>query len=182
MLFSPNKAYWYVLFVYNGKENKVVEALNSHFKGEELFPFVPKKDKWFIGKGKKIKEKKLFFPGYVFIETTLNAKEFIRFTKHFIETSHDIIRLLHNSDDRNDIAVKDRERKAWVYLLGDNKCVEESVGFIENDKVFIEYGPLRGLEGTIKKINRHKREAYIEVEIMGRRMKMSVAVQIIKKV
>jgi len=182
MHFSSDKEFWYVLFVYGGKEDKVVNALSAHFKNEEIFPFVPRKDKWFIGKGKKVKEKELLFPSYVFIETKLTGSEFIGLTAEFIRTSSDIIRLLRNSDNDSDIAIRDHERGAWLHLLGREKHIEESVGFIEKDKVFIEYGPLKGLEGIIKNINRHKREALIETEFMGRAVTMNVAVQIIKKI
>ena len=180
MPFHESKEYWYVLFVYDGKEEKVVDSLNSRFKNGEVSPFVPRKDKWFIGRGKKIKERELLFPGYVFIESALADLEFASLTKDFIGTSHDIIRLLRYSD--NEISVRHHERKTWLYLLGKEKCIETSVGFIENDRVCIECGPLMGHEGIIKKINRHKREAIIEIEFMGQLIKMSIAIQIIKKI
>ena len=168
--------------MFDGKEEKVVQSLNSRFKNGELFPFLPTKEKWFIGRGKKVKEKGLLFPGYVFIETALAGRDFLSLTRQFIDSSSDIIRLLKNSDSDDDFAIKESERTAWLYLLGKEKCVEASVGFMEDDKIYIEYGSLKGLEGIIKKINRHKREATIETQFMGRLQKIDVALQIIKKV
>ncbi len=37
--------------------------------------------------------------------------------------------------------------------------VEESIGFIKGDNVFITSGPLKGRESVIKKIDRHKRRS-----------------------
>ncbi|MDR2266789.1 MAG: hypothetical protein LBE09_04305 [Christensenellaceae bacterium] len=57
-----------MLFVFNGKEQKVVNALNAMYKGHNIFPFLPLKDKWFVGKGKERKGEELLFSGYVFID------------------------------------------------------------------------------------------------------------------
>lgn len=42
-------------------------------------------------------------------------------------------------------------------------------------------GSLIGCEGFIKKINRHRREAVIEVEFMGRLISVSVGLEIVKR-
>ena len=46
-------------------------------------------------------------------------------------------------------------------LKSDNEIVKMSEGIIENDQVAIFNGPLKGMEGTIKRINRHKKVAVI---------------------
>jgi transcriptional antiterminator NusG len=38
---------------------------------------------------------------------------------------------------------------------------------IENSQVIILSGPLEGMEGYIKKIDRHKRKAYLEIPMFG---------------
>lgn len=181
MLFSGQNEFWYVLFVFDGYEQKITDSINKHYNNESLVAFLPKKDKWFIGQGKRIKESVLLFPGYVFIETHLTSGEFVALTKQFLGNSREIIRILCNGD-AGDIAVKEHERLAWSHLLGKENCVETSVGFIENEKIYIEYGPLKGKEGMIKKLDRHKREAIIEMDFMGRMINVNVAVQLIKKI
>ena len=61
------------------------------------------------------------------------------------------------------------------------QVVEMSEGIIENDCVIITKGPLKGNEGLIKKIDRHKRKAWMEIQMFGRTMEMQVGVEIVMK-
>ena len=53
--------------------------------------------------------------------------------------------------------------------------------FFENDKIIINEGPLIGLEGLITKIDRHKRIAYVNVELLGKLTRVQVGLEIISK-
>ena len=63
----------------------------------------------------------------------------------------------------------------------DKQLVEMSSGIIENDRVQILAGPLMGMEGNIRRIDRHKRTAYLEIEMFGRTVEMKVGLEIIRK-
>ena len=63
----------------------------------------------------------------------------------------------------------------------DKQLVEISFGIIENDRVQILAGPLMGMEGNIRRIDRHKRTAYLEIEMFGRTVEMKVGLEIIRK-
>ena len=67
-------------------------------------------------------------------------------------------------------------------LLGADYCIQESIGYVEGDKVIIKSGGLMGSESRIKKINRHKREAVLEINILGDMRQVIVALEIIKKI
>ncbi len=64
----------------------------------------------------------------------------------------------------------------------EEQLVAMSTGIIENDQVRILTGPLQGMEGYIRKINRHKRKAWVSIEMFGRSVDMEVGLEIIKKV
>ena len=49
-----------------------------------------------------------------------------------------------------------------------NHTVRMSEGYISGDKITVTRGPLMGFEGDIRKIDRHKRRAYIDVTLFGR--------------
>ncbi|MCD8120111.1 MAG: KOW motif-containing protein [Lachnospiraceae bacterium] len=57
-----------------------------------------------------------------------------------------------------------------------------SVGVMENDRVKIISGPMKGMEGCIRKVNRHKRLAKIEVNMFGGLMEATVGVEVVRKV
>lgn len=64
----------------------------------------------------------------------------------------------------------------------DNFIAEESKGIILNDNIIINSGPLKGRESIIKKIDRHKRRAEIELMWFGDLKQVSVALEIVSKV
>ena len=75
-----------------------------------------------------------------------------------------------------------KEEVALLMKLGNEEQeVEMSTGIIEGDKVRIFAGPLQGMEGLIKKIDRHKRMAYLEVEMFGRTVEMGVGLEIVSR-
>ncbi|MEG1082377.1 MAG: hypothetical protein RSE44_27960, partial [Pseudomonas sp.] len=68
------------------------------------------------------------------------------------------------------------------HLTGDEHVFEVSTGHIVDDVITIAHGPLAGLEGCIKKIDRHKRTALIELTFCGRNIQTKVGLEIVKKV
>ena len=56
-----------------------------------------------------------------------------------------------------------------------------STGVIEGDEVVVLNGPLMGRTSLIKKIDRHKRLAYLELEMLGRKKTIKVGLEIIAK-
>lgn len=81
----------------------------------------------------------------------------------------------------------------YVFLIAENQeklvnglrkvigLTKISSGIIENDRVQILAGPLMGMEGNIRRIDRHKRTAYLEIEMFGRTVEMKVGLEIIRK-
>jgi transcriptional antiterminator NusG len=55
------------------------------------------------------------------------------------------------------------------------------VGFCEGDKVRVTSGALVGLESLIKKVNRHKREAIVEMEMMGDVRRVKLMLEVVEK-
>ena len=63
----------------------------------------------------------------------------------------------------------------------DRRVVGMSTGVIEGDKVLVLNGPLMNHEGLIRKIDRHKRMAYLEIEILGRMKTVKIGLEIVAK-
>jgi transcriptional antiterminator NusG len=57
-----------------------------------------------------------------------------------------------------------------------------SKGIIEGDQIIVERGPLKGYEGFIKKIDRHKRIAFIDIELFNTITTIKVGLEIVSKV
>lgn len=181
--------FWYVFHVRTGAENRVVQDMSQYvgkhdFSPYEVEPFCPESEVYFRGAqgrqlGKTYKKRPLF-SGYVFVETTMPASEFLTTFGSYIYSSQDIVRILKSGSSDN-IAVPIEERQRLEYLLKNKRCVERSVGYIVGDKVVIKGGPLVGLEGMIKYINRHNRYADIEIDMFGGKIKARCALEIVEK-
>lgn len=171
--------YWYVIFVKTGREERVKWMLNK--SGNDMFiPFIPMLETLFIASGQVRKEIKPLFPGYIFVESEILSNEFREMINSIYNTSDEIIRIL-SYGDMNEIALREDEKNMLLCLCNDKYCIESSYGIIEGDNICIYKGPLKGIEGIIKKIDRHKRRAFIEFEFMGAMRQVSVGLQIVKK-
>lgn len=181
--------WWYVLFVRSQTEHKVVDSFKRAYERKEmsyeLTVFCPESEKYYKDKSTralgKIYQRRPLFPGYVFIETNMPADMFRPATYDIIYNSSDIIKLLRY-ESSNDIAISRQERIRLEYLLKGRHCVEHSTGYMEGDKIVITGGPLIGMEGNIKKINRHHRSAQIEMDLFNKKQLINVALEIVSKI
>ena len=80
------------------------------------------------------------------------------------------------------IALTQNEIDFLLRFAGDEELVKMSQGMIIGDKVVILSGPLKGMESTIQRIDRHKRKAWLNLEMFGRQQLVEVGVEIVKKV
>ena len=55
-----------------------------------------------------------------------------------------------------------------------------STGIIEGEQVIVTGGPLMGMEGYIRKIDRHKRKAWVELEMFGRIQRVEIGLEIVE--
>lgn len=172
--------YWYIFFVRTGRENIVEKLLKEYLDPSTFTPFIPLQENIFKTRGIIKKEIKPLFPGYVFVESELPSQEFIKKISTLVYTLTDIVYVLRYSDE--EIAVRESEKQMLLHLYNKSHCIEFSSGIIEGDRIYITDGPLKGLESLVKKIYRHKRQAVIEIEFMGDRRLVHVALEIVAKI
>ena len=166
---------WYVIWVETGKEHKVRGVLENLVPADTYEKIViPEKAIQKKVKGQWRKVQSVLFPGYLFVvaeditEFAAALNEVPEFTKML--KSGDVISAIHPKEE----AVLER-------LVEKDEMVDMSYGIIENDRVQILEGPLMGMEGLVKKINRHKRIAVLEMEMFERVMQVEVGVEIVEK-
>ena len=63
-------------------------------------------------------------------------------------------------------------------MMDGNNCIRISVGYLVDQKLVIERGPLNGFTESVKWINRHKRVADVEVLLFDERRKMRVGLEV----
>ena len=153
------------------------------WKIDGLQPYVPMYDARFRKAGKVLLERRRSMPGYVFIESPARGKEFYLSVNQLIRRSERSLKLLRNGVGYLDqyFEMNASEHDILKKLFNNERCIEMSQGFIEETAIEVTDGPLVGLEGLIKKVDRHKMEAIIEVEFMGAVREMTVGLEIVKR-
>lgn len=168
---------WYVLFVRGNYEEKICNAL----KEDGYQAFLPMKE--FLYRKNRVFEKvqKLMFPGYVFIETEDDYITFNEYVKNVRLRVSGIVRNL-KYDNEGTAPLTVQEIELLNRLIGKNRVMEHSIGVIEGDNIIITEGPLIGFESKIVHIDRHKRQATLELDILGVCTKTKVSLEIISKI
>jgi len=173
--------YWYVLFVKGGYENRVLNQLKSYFNKEQIVPFIPSIEIFHKYTNRCIqKENEIMFPGYVFIESNLGSVIFVGMINKFINYHYAPLKLLKYGNSC-EFAMSKCEKSLLLSFYNKDSCIEASTGLIQGDKTTVIHGPLRGRENIIKKIDRSRRKAIIELDFMGRCVPITVGLDILRK-
>lgn len=169
----------YVMQVLTGREQATIDALERMLgRGRRFELFAPRfrYQKKIRGVWQDVDE--LLTPGYVYVRTSmLDIDELAQ----QVRRAPAFARVL--AQDGKIIPLSADEER-WLQALagaGEGHVVEPSYGFIEGDQVVITEGPLVGFEAQIKKLDRHKRLAYVEVHLMGRTKLIKVGAEIVRK-
>lgn len=172
--------HWHVLFVLGGYEETIMKKINQQSDAAPVEAFLPKVEKMFKKKGQVSKVEYLLFKNYVFVQTDLEYKDFNLFLEVYVKSITGFIKLLKHDTEGTE-SLYPEERDFLERFTNKWFSIEKSVGFIEGDQVIIMTGPLAGFESMIKKINRHKQIAILEVSMFGSTQDIEVGLEIISK-
>ena len=173
--------HWFVLLVRTNSEEQVLNLFKSLLNDRIYKPFIPKKA-WPHVKGKNVhKEIKISFPGYVFFQSQESVDDFIRNVRPIVNNIKDAYYFLYYGEDKNDIAMRDSERRQIESLMDDAFLMDSSLGFIEGDYVKITSGALIGMESKIIKINKRKNTAVINMDMLGAVRPLTMMLEVLTK-
>lgn len=166
---------WYVIQVRTGTEEEILRQCETIIDKSILErSFIPKYEQERKYQGKWHTELKVLFPGYVFLVSEDKEKLFFE-----LKRVMGLTKLLGTGETI--VPLTDEETDFLLKLGGEEQTVEMSEGIIENDRVVVLSGPLKGNEGLIKKIDRHKRKAWLEIEMFGRTVEMQVGLEVVAR-
>ncbi|HIS48070.1 MAG TPA: antiterminator LoaP [Candidatus Scybalocola faecigallinarum] len=167
---------WYVIQVRTGTEENIRIQCEKFIQDKTIMEtcFIPYYEEKKRFQGRWNLEKKILFPGYIFI-ITRNAAELHEALKKVMG----LTKILGVGDTMIPLTAK--EVAFMERFGGPRQIVGMSEGIIEGSQIIITSGPLQGLEGYIKKIDRHKRKAWVELPMFGRMQKVEVGVEIVRK-
>lgn len=166
---------WYVVQVRTGTEEVVkmqcLKIINHKILEDCFIPYYELMKKY---EGKWHKEKRILFPGYVFMVSSNVDELFLE-----LKNVDGLTKVLGTGEE---VVPLENDEIEFLKAFGKKEqLVEMSEGIIDGGKVCVVDGPLKGYEGWIKKVDRHKRLAYLEVELMDRKIETRVGLEIVEK-
>lgn len=166
---------WCVIQVLTGREEKIRQSCEKYIDPDVLEEtFIPWRECRRKRDGVWRNEKTALFPGYVFVITERPDALYDQLKK--VEGMTKLLRA-----ERTVLQLTSEEESLLKALGGDNHTVAMSYGFIEGQTVTITDGPLKGMEGQIAKIDRHKRQCLVEVQMFGQKTRMTAGLEIVEK-
>lgn len=167
---------WYVLQVRTGCEDNICLKCKRQITDSEILErcFVPRREKHRRLHGRSEIVTEILFPGYVFVITQKVDELFTELKK-----IQDLTKLL--GADGEFIPLTEKEVEFLQRIGGEEQLVKLSEGIIEGGQIKVIDGPLIGYEGMIRKIDRHKRKAWVEVEMFGGPQLVEIGLEVVEK-
>lgn len=168
---------WYVIQTLAGQEEIVKQMLEKYLPEDSYKEcrvlYCVRKKRY---QGEWHEERERLLPGYLFLiaDSPWPAWTALKKVNKFS-------RLLRNYVENEIYPVLPEEENFLKKLAGGKDEVELSYGMIEGDAVRIISGGLLGMEAVIRKIDRHKRVAYIEMQIFSETKLVEVGLEIVEK-
>ena len=165
---------WYVIQVINGREDVMrerIERVVSQGAIQELF--YPQYQTEIKMHGEWVNTTKPLFPGYLICDTADP-----RTVQQCLLRMDDFARVLSQDGQFVPLAKEETQLIGSFTNRGD-RVVPMSEALKDGEQVVVTAGPLLGREGLIKKINRRKSTAYLELDLCGRRITTRVGLAVL---
>lgn len=164
---------WYVLSTMPGAEWKIKQNIENIFK-DRFDLYLPCRELLHTANGDFHKVRMPMFPGYLFIYNKI--EEFAQDIRHS-HINNCVYPLLN---DYRFAMVCEHEMEFLMTMTGVEGVVKVSEGVIdENKRVKIINGPLKNLTGNILFINKRKRKAKIQIQMMNRDVQVTLGFEIL---
>ena len=158
---------WYIVQSHSSFENKVAQLIKEEAdkakisdKIEEIV--VPTHDVTEVKRGKRVKRKKKYFPGYVLIKSEMNDNIY-----HMIKNIKKVSGFLGTKGIP--VPVSDKEIEKILGQMKDGVAQPKStIDYSVGEKVQVVDGPFASFSGLIEDIDEDKLRVKVSVSIFGR--------------
>ena len=126
-------------------------------------------------KGQPTKQLAHLLPGYLFFVSD-HPQELQKLLKRIPEFAKTL------GDDDGAIPLYQEEVEFLQRYTGEERILKMSEGYLVGSELVVTDGPLKDYQGKVMKIDRHKRTAVLELEFLGRKTKVTVGLEVVRKV
>jgi len=175
---------WYVVRSVSGKENKIKDYIESEIKRLNLQDsieqvLVPTEKVIQIRNGKKINKERVFIPGYIMIQASLEGE-----IPHIIKSINGVIGFLGEVKGGDPVPLRPAEVNRLLGKVDELSVQDENVNipYVIGETVKVIDGPFNGFNGTVEKINEEKRKLEVMVKIFGRKTPLELSYMQVEKI
>lgn len=168
---------YYAIQVKTGSEEKYINLFKiKHPHAEIGLHFLQRRMP--IRKGGKVHhELASIFPGYIFIETSDKLPQTLYWA---LRRTEGFFRFLKSNQDVQPLSGHDLEIVCHFIKAG-SVAEKSKVYFDEQDRIVVQEGPLKGLEGSIIKVDKRKGRAKIRLDLDNAPFTIDLAFEVITK-
>lgn len=159
---------WYVVHVYSGFENYVVNSLRQRIRMhgvEDLFGeiIVPTEEVIEMRGGQKRKSERKFFPGYVLVQMEMDEK-----TWHLVKSVPKVLGFIGGTADKP-APISDKEASSILSRVEEGESKPKpKILFEPGEVVRVTEGPFADFNGVVEDVNYEKNRLRVSVSIFGR--------------
>ncbi|GMO30221.1 MAG: antiterminator LoaP [Termitinemataceae bacterium] len=167
---------YYIAQVLTGEERKYITLVKAMHKLSNIKIYFPTKIVKERQREKILTKEKPLFKGYIIIELQDNDD-----IKHYIKsfrTTTGFVRFLKNNTDVTELSTHDRE--IIKNIIQQKEIGISKVTFDENDKIVVLSGVMKGMEGSIVKVNKRKRRAQIKLLLCEETFTIDLSFEVIQ--
>ncbi|WZX99963.1 antiterminator LoaP [Bacillus sp. FSL W7-1360] len=181
---------WYALYVRSGREEQARCLIDKYLSAYIEQVLIPRRKMWERRQGIHYEVIKKLFPGYLLLQTHMNIDLYNRLKTTpgcFHLLNHRRYHLDYDAQDASNVmtqsecfsAIPVKEMALLLSLMKEGENIGVSEIYIENARVVVRSGPLKGFEGLIKKVNKRKKRAKVAFSFMGDTQEVDMSVEIL---
>jgi len=158
---------WYIVQTFSGFEQKVAEVLKETIQKKNLSEkilevLVPMHEVTIVKKGKRVQQKKNYFPSYVLVKMEMNKELY-----HMIKNIQKVTGFLGTTG--TPVPVSDNEIDKILGNIKEGSLVPEPhLTFDVGEQVKVCEGPFASFNGLVEEVDEEKSRLKVSVSIFGR--------------
>jgi len=169
---------YYTIQVRTRSEIKYIKLFKNRYPEINLSLFFPQRELITKKTGKFKKSLYAVFPGYVFIEA--ENEDDVILNQWFFKEIENFYRFLKSNHEITPLSGRGLDLVLHFYKKVGPVAGVSKVCFDENSRIIVKEGPLMGLEGIIKKVDKRKGRAKIFIDLYDNPFSIDLAFEVIE--
>ena len=164
-------AFWYIVHTYSGQEERVRKNLELRIQSldmkHKIFQvIVPTEEEITIKEGKRKRERRKVFPGYILVHMNLNDESW-----YVVRNTPGVTGFVSTEDETESrpkpVPLEPKEVESIFHRI-ENSAPKITVGFEIGQNVRISSGPFADFLGTVNEVDSNKGKVKVLVSFFGR--------------